>query len=528
MTKWIDDRGASWPLADVVAEICERAGLEPHMYEVGRLEGDTIGFFLSQHRDSYEGIEELGIGNFFDAASYDGKVNFIPRGDNPVVTLTSQDVIAESDEEDRTREDAIKIPYLMQLEYYDIEGGLNADIQQSDRSLDSRATGEKKLQSNEVKDADTAKQQIVKAHKVAIEEQRGKRTFRLPLTHVGLTVADVIVLDGERMRIEEVKMDVDSQKYTAVFDRKSAYFSSAKGYPVQIPTEPPSAAIGETAIHIIDTHILSDADDKLGFYIVAERTTERWEGVAIEVSRDGGKNYDEQFILNEEGIIGELLEPIKDHPPEYPDTHNQIKLKTMDYRDVLMSYDLREMLNRKGLMLIGDELLNYGNAEDDAEGNWTLSHLFRGRKGTPTSSHIDGERVVLFDYGSVPFIESSLYDVGKTFTLRITSLGTDVSYTMSYTFNGNSQRERKPNRLQVKREGDMMQLSWLGTGRLGGGRNVAMGAYFSGYQVTINGKQHDVVGNQMSLTVPYEKGIVSVAQVNSIMGVGESISVRVD
>ena len=268
--------------------------------------------------------------------------------------------------------------------------------------------------------------------------------------------------------------------------------------------------------------------DKLGFYIVAERTTERWEGVAIEVSRDGGENYDEQFILNEEGIIGELLEPIKDHPHEYPDTHNQIKLKTMDYRDVLMSYDLREMLNRKGLMLIGDELLNYGTAEDDAEGNWTLSHLFRGRKGTPTSSHIDGERVVLFDYGSVPFIESSLYDVGKTFTLRITSLGTDVSYTMSYTFNGNSQRERKPNRLQVKREGDMMQLSWLGTGRLGGGTNVAMGAYFSGYQVTINGKQHDVVGNQMSLTVPYEKGSVSVAQVNSIMGVGESISVRVD
>ena len=74
----------------------------------------------------------------------------------------------------------------------------------------------------------------------------------------------------------------------------------------------------------------------------------------------------------------------------------------------------------------------------------------------------------------------------------------------------------------------MMHLSWLGTGRLGGGMNVAMGAYFSGYQITINGKQHDVMGNQMSLTVPYEKGSVSVAQVNSIMGVGESISVRVD
>ena len=529
MTKWIDDKGAAWPLADVVAEICERAGLEPNMYEVGRLEGETLGYFLSQNRDSYEGLEELALSNFFDVSSYDGKVNFIPRGDNAVLELSSDQLIVDGDSDERTRDDAIKIPYLMQLEYYDIEGGLNPDIQQSDRSLDSRATGEKKLQSNETKDANTAKRQIVIAHKVAIEEQRGKRVFKLPLSRIGLTVGDVVHLDGERMRIDEVDVDSDHQKYTAIYDRKSAYISNAEGYPVQVPTEPPSAAIGETAIEIIDTHVLNDADDRLGFYIVAERTTERWEGAAIEVSRDGGENYDDQFIVSDEGIIGMLLEDIDSHPYAYPDTRNTIKLRTNDTRDILMSYDRREMLNRKGLLIVGDELMNYGNAEDDENQNWELSYLFRGRKGTTARSHVAGERVVLFDYGSVPFIDASLYDVGKTFTLRVTSLGTDENYTMSFTFNGNSQRERKPTLLKVRKsKGDNMLITWQGVGRLGGGSQVAMGAYFEGYIVTVNGKKYDIIGNRMSLEIPYESGVVSVAQVNKIMGVGESISVRVE
>ena len=104
MTKWIDDRGAAWPLADVVAEICERAGLEPHMYEVGRLEGETLGYFLSQNRDSYEGLEELALSNFFDVSSYDGKVNFIPRGDNAVLELSSDQLIVDGDSDERTRD----------------------------------------------------------------------------------------------------------------------------------------------------------------------------------------------------------------------------------------------------------------------------------------------------------------------------------------------------------------------------------------------------------------------------------------
>ena len=233
--------------------------------------------------------------------------------------------------------------------------------------------------------------------------------------------------------------------------------------------------------------------------------------------------------MSDEGIVGMLLEDIDSHPHAYPDTRNTIKLRTNDTRDILMSYDRREMLNRKGLLIVGEELMNYGNAEDDENQNWELSYLFRGRKGAAARSHVAGERVVLFDYGSVPFIDASLYDVGKTFTLRVTSLGTDENYTMSFTFNGNSQRERKPTLLKVRKSKDgNMLIKWQGVGRLGGGSQVAMGAYFDGYIVTVNGKKYDIIGNRMSLEIPYESGVVSVAQANKIMGAGESISVRVE
>src|SRR5690606_13556115 len=102
--------------------------------------------------------------------------------------------------------------------------------------------------------------------------------------------------------------------------------------------------------------------------------------------------------------------------------------------------DLEGLLNRRNLAIIGDELIQFANADETSEGKWELSYFLRGRKATVTAEHEADSRFVLLD-NSVPFVPASLTDIGRTITFRATSFGTtqDTGTVVSMTFDGNSQ-----------------------------------------------------------------------------------------
>ncbi|HRN97594.1 MAG TPA: phage tail protein [Candidatus Saccharibacteria bacterium] len=531
ISKWntslaIDDDLMSWSLGNLVIDLCSRAGLDPDMYDVGSLEGRVRGLLNSNNNSTISVINGLAQNHTFDVSNYDGKVHFIPRGGEVVRVISMDDLIDTGEFDKRTRADSIEVPLTMHLEYFDIDGGLNPDMQTSERSIDSRARGSTKLQTSELLTSDEAARSVAITHKLAIEEQRGTFEFSLTRKHFDLVNGDGIEMDGERLRITKNDIDTNSQKYKASFDRKSAYTSTIKGVPAQSPTPPPDKVIGESIVELIDTHILSDLDDFLGFYIVAERTTPAWEGAAVEISIDGGQSYFDEISIGSEGVIGYLTAPLDTHPHWYQDKLNTLEFRLADTRDELEQFTHRDVLNRRGLIIVGDELMNYEVADDvDGQGNWTVKNLLRGRKGTASTSHAAGERIIFLEAGLVDFIETSLFDVGRTYTLRITSYGTSESTTRTFTYQGKSQIERAPARLSVRRSGSDMIISWIGVGKLGGGGRVSMGAQFDGYRVTIGATVHNT--NNMTLTVPYQSGLIRVQQMNKLTATGIAAEITV-
>ena len=531
ITEWkdsliIDDDLMSWSLGNLIIDLCSRAGLDPDMYDVGSLEGRVRGLLHSNNNSTISVIHSLAQNHPFDVSNYDGKVHFIPRGGEVIRVISIDDLIDTGEIDKRTRADSIEVPLTMHLEYYDIDGGLNPDMQTSERSIDSRSKDEKKLQTVELLMSDEAARSIAVTHKLTIEEQRGTFEFSLTRKHFDIVNGDVIEVDGERLRITETNIDGNSQEYKASFDRLSAYSSTVKGVPAQSPTPPPDKVIGESIVELIDTHILSDLDDLLGFYIVAERTTPAWEGVAVEISIDGGQSYFDEISIGSEGVVGYLTAPLDTHPHWYQDKLNTLEFKLADTRDVLEQYTHRDVLNRRGLIIVGDELMNYEVADDvDGQGNWTVKNLLRGRKGTASTAHVIGERIIFLEAGLVDFTETSLFDVGRTYTLRITSYGTSEATTRTFTYQGKTQIERAPARLKVRKDGSDMIISWIGVGKLGGGGRVSMGAQFDGYRVTVGATVHNT--NNMTLTVPYQTGVVKVQQVNKLTGVGTAAEIIV-
>ena len=133
ISKWdasliIDDDLQAWTLGGMLTDLCNRAGLPPDLVDVGRLEGMVRGLLISNNNSIISVISDLSQNHLFDVSNYDGKVHFIPRGGDPVRTIPLDDLIDTGEFDKRTRADSIEVQARIDLQYYDLDGGLNPDL----------------------------------------------------------------------------------------------------------------------------------------------------------------------------------------------------------------------------------------------------------------------------------------------------------------------------------------------------------------------------------------------------------------
>lgn len=515
---------AAWAVGSIVRDICERAGVPYDRFNVDLVEGYCDGFSTTGRQSGAAAIETLGGIFLFDPSNYDGVLHFLPRGGPVVAAITTDDFI---DEETSTkRADSITVPNVINLEYYDTEGGLTPDKQTSDRVQGGRNLSDSTTETTVLMRADDAARSVVISHKVAIEEARGERKFSLPIGWLSLAAADPITVDGARMRITGLEIDVNSQNYTAMFDRVTAYETSIRGVPIEQPSTPPSLVAAETRFEVLDIPILETVDDALGVYLAVAPTANNWQGGEIEMSRDGGANWmlSDQFVLNT--TMGATTDVLAEHPHPWPDRVNSVTVQLLRDDMELQSATLTEMLNRSNLAIIGDEIINFAEVEQLDERTWRLSYFLRGRKGTVATTHTAGERFVLLDLARLDFIPMEAFDLGRTITVRGTSIGREgPDQTQTLVFAGRSQVERQPAYLEARRDGANLIATWRGVGRTGGGMNVGMGQFFAGYQVQLGSQSWTVL--QPTVTIPYTAGTLSVRQLNSITGPGPAATIGV-
>ena len=522
-----DAQLAAWPLSAVVADICLRAGVPFDRINLQGLEGQLMGLIHSPNDEAFKSIEAMSQIFQFDVSSYDGQLHFPTRGRPVVAALSRDDLVDDSGDPVKRskRKDSITVPKVLHLEYYDIEGGLSPDTQTSSRSLDSRAVAETKVSTTIRMTSEDAAKAAVIAHKISIEEQRGEVEFSLPDSWLWLVPGDIVTLENDRLRLLEVEIDEGFQNYKAVFDRASAYQTNATGVPVPSPIDPPSLILGDTVLHFIDSHIIADRDDRLGYYVAFGRASDQWLGALIELSTDGGENFTESLDVTLEGTFGTLVDPLPAASVWTPDFAQTVRVRLV-LDDVLEPATFAEVLSRKNLALIGNELINFMDAEQVAEREWLLTGFLRGRKGTPIAAHPAGTRFVLMDRQLVFFIEADVFDLGQPITFRATTAGTAVAVTQTVTFTGQSQIERQPAYLAAVRAGGNISITWQGVGRLGGSGAVGMGAFFTGYQVTVNGTAQPVQpAESLTITDPGGAVTIQVRQINQLTGAGPAATV---
>ena len=521
----LDGNLETWQIGSVVAAICLRAGIPSDAFEIGGLEGGVDGIMCSANQDASASIEALSSLFLFDLVNYDGMLHMVPRGGPVVAELTLDDLVEGSDDIDKSeRLDSLEVPRVLNLEYLDYDGGLTPDKQSSDRSLDIRSKSESRQQTPIIMRTADAARLVVIQHKVMIEEQRGGYEFALPDSFIWLTCGDVISLEGERLRVFDIQINEGYQSYKTAHDRVSAYSSTVAGVPISQPSEPPTLVIGDAVMHFIDSHILEDADDALGYY-VAVNSAGYWQGAAAELSLDGGENYLSRETTGAPSIMGVLETELPAGSVPYPDVVSSCRVRMLRTDSVLQDASFTDMLNRRNLAIIGNELVNFSVTDEIEPGLWEISYFLRGRKGSASVTHPPGTRFVMLNLGALVYVGADLFQYQRDLTFRVTSLGADrESEVFTVNFTGQSQRERQPAYLQAKRTGGNIVITWQGVGRLGGGSRVAMGAFFAGYRVTVNGVAQDTTARTLTVTDPGGAVTITVQQLNQLTGAGPALT----
>lgn len=539
--RYIEAYAETLPLRTIVSLICERAGLTTDQYDVSQLDDiEVYGLTLVNTYPAYAALQSLSQVFFFSPSYYDGVVHFVHGGLDTVATITEDDMVDDHDVEieEALRDDPITVPRVMHLMYYDVAGGLATDKQSSERAGDYRAKGEQSLQSSVVMDANQAARAVAINHKVSIENLRGTLKFCLPDSWIRLVPNDHVFVQyngqTKRTRITKAEILDGYQQYELLHDRQSAYTSEVEGIPAAPQTPPPSNIIGPTLIEPLDIHILRDADDNAGllYYVAVSGTSAAWTGALIELSLDGGANYVDSLSTSTDTIMGALESELQDHPQSYPDVENMVAVEIQTPFADFQETDLAGLLNRFNLALIGNEIVQFAEANETSEGHWELSTLLRGRKGTQTNYWPAGTRFVLLDTATVGTIPASILDIGRTLTFRATSFGEteDTATVTSMVYVGQAQVEREPAYLQAHMSGVNAVITWQGVGRLGAGAQVAHGVRFAGYRVTLTGDNAVVITvdtddqfltqDVSTLTEPIH---ITVVQLNELTGEGPAI-----
>ncbi|MEB3214614.1 MAG: hypothetical protein VKL39_24910, partial [Leptolyngbyaceae bacterium] len=220
-----------------------------------------------------------------------------------------------------------------------------------------------------------------------------------------------------------------------------------------------------------------------------------WNGAAIYRSDDGGEDGGNTFNLLA-GLEGAATfgAIITDLAAGITETWDQVNLvEVVLTSGSLASVSELAVLNGANAALIGDELVQFQNAELIGERTYRLSRLLRGRQGTQwaVGSHTAGDRFILLSPALyTTAIANNL--IGRQLFYKTVSVGNSLGNTdeITFTYTGRSLKPFAPVHVAGLRDGSgNLTISWLRRSRVDAewrdGVDIPLGEESERYEVEI-------------------------------------------
>lgn len=418
------------PLANIVSDMCNRAGLTSGQYDVSTLTDGVIGYAIGTHASPRGNLNPLMTTYFFDANDTDGQIKFVKRGAAPVGTFHYADLGASSSIGDDANNNPITEPIQQEVDLprslVFTYNALNADYQvNSQRAFKANTNSNKDvaMQAAIVLPDDEG---LMRAQTMLWEAWVGRKQFQVTtgLGYIVYEPGDVVLLEnavGAFYTVRITKCTYDAQGNLAwemqaeepdIYPNSS--YNAQGGAPKGAGGQTLDYA-GLTILRIVDTPPLRNIDGKTpSLYLAACGLKDTWPGVMVDISRDASSYSQLQRILNAStmGVANNALATFTGG--NQPDELSTLSVTLYD--GALSSISYSDFLSGINAALLGNEIIYFRNATQTAANVYTLSGLLRGRGGThwAMASHQQGEAFTVLDASKLIEATINQSDIGAT------------------------------------------------------------------------------------------------------------------
>ena len=403
---WVNGKLGTSGLAAIVAQLCAKAGLASSEVDVSRLSGTVEGYLLTRQQTVREAIEALMGAYFFDCVESNGQLKFVPRGAQLQQSIPQDDLLPQGTETQPsllqlTRMQEMELPQQVSVIYLNRAANYQTGHQLAQRA---RVSSQEKATLNlPIVMGQGQAQQIAETSLFTAWMGRSAVEFTLPPCYMALEPCDVIevAMQGvtHQLRITHTALGEGySLQIRGVLEDVSTYTAYAEDSDAQEPLLP--ATVSETQLHLLDMPLLpGDVLDQAVLRVAMSAQGGDWRGAVLYASADNEQNWQTRITTTQEAVSGTVTAiPQADCQTATLDQRSQIIVNLLGDASV-SSVNEVALFNGANAALVGQEVLQFQNAELVAQGKYRLTGLLRGRLGTEWAmdQHNAGERFVLLN-----------------------------------------------------------------------------------------------------------------------------------
>lgn len=358
-----------------------------------------------------------------------------------------------------------------------------------------------------------------------------------------LSPTDPVTVAGRRVRITSRTDEGGRISWEGVTDDPDVITQVAQGAQGSFPGQVPTVQV-PTLMTILDTALLADAQNDAGAYLAAWGIAPYWRGAVIYSSADGGTTWTRVATMPRPGsAVGTTTDALGDWTGG--NVFDETNHVNVTLSNGTMSSDTRAGVlagNNAVAIAGGDgwEIVQYRNADLEADGTYTLSGLLRGRRGTDFAmgGHAVGNRVVVLDASTIRDLPVTNSQIGMSLLFKAVSIGDTLSATptTSATINAERLKPWSPVDFRALRDvatGDIT-MTWKRRTRLArrfvgtGGINVPLGEDSEAYVVRIldPGSPSTVV-RTINVTGPATAAYSAADQISDFGSLQSTVHVRI-
>ncbi|MCA8900292.1 MAG: glycoside hydrolase/phage tail family protein [Hyphomonas sp.] len=383
---WLNGRSGLAPLADVVADICARGGVEDT--DTSALDGVVQGYALAGVQTVRDALEPLKAAYGLEAVEQDGRIVLHMQGEGTVVDITA----GETGDPGivRTRRLLDKAPERLRLTHIDAGTDYGPALAEARAEEgDPRIVADLSLPLV----LSSAEAEAIAARLLRQAASAETADLVLPLSGLAIEPGDGIRVDGGQVwRVSDIVDDGPRRALSLVEDIASAGRIRFAGSGALAP---PAAVFGEADLVLIDGPRL--AGEAGGVRVAA--WADPWPPEMRVLAGVEPTAMTERAVLVRPAMVGRLTDALTAGPVGRWDHAGTIRLEAPD--TAYASLPEAQVLAGGNRLLVeteaGWELLQFRTATAVAADIWELSGLLRGLRGSVSAAAPAGARAVFLD-----------------------------------------------------------------------------------------------------------------------------------